>query len=476
MKTYLLMLMAWVMTLGFVSCNKFLDVKPEDRFLSDAVFENEASVNNALNGIYLNLAKPALYGGSMTMSTIDAMAQYYYYPVDSLKQITTYNYNDRGVQDKYNGIWRSSYVAILNTNSFLLQLNKSVGVVPEARKDILKGEAYAIRAFLHFDLLRLFGPVYATNPNTTAIPYLTVPTEKIQPLLSAKTVMDSLLADIGKAELLLKNDPVRTGGVVAVSGLDPSGDFYKLRNRRLNFYAVLGLKARILLHKGDKVGAFAAARQVINEAGKWFPWTDSGLTLPGIQNPDRSFSSEVLFGVQNYDLYNQQRGLFAATLSPNFIYAPLPERLDQVFESNLNDYRYRINWVSGASAGKAYKTFVKYQDVVDTKLVFRNLQPLLRMSEMYYIAAECAPDPGQAIEYINSVRRNRGLSDLLSTVNLNDEIRKEYRKEFWGEGQTFFYYKRNAIATIPGSANNVDVQMNALKYVVPLPLSETQNR
>lgn len=474
-KTTILLLLCGLMTIGLVSCNKFLDVKPEDRFLSDDVFKDETSVNNALNGIYLNLAKPGLYGGRLTMSTVDVMAQYYN-PVATWKQTADYNYKDAPLQEIYSSIWRSAYVAILNTNSFLTKIDKSEGVLADARKDLLKGEAYGLRAFLHFDLLRLFGPVYTTDADKKSIPYFTVPTEKIQPLLTARAIIDSVLADLDRAEKLLQNDPVRTAGVVAVSGADPLSDFVKLRNRRLNYYAVVGIKARVLLYKGDKIGALAAAVKVIDEAGKWFPWTVGGLTLPGIQNPDRSFSSEVIFGVQNYELYNQQRALFAAVADATNILAPVSERLAEVFENNENDYRLRINWVSGAASGKAYKTFFKYEDVVSKTLLFRNLQPLLRLSELYYIAAECTADPNAAVKYVNEVRKNRGLAELSGTVVLRDVLQKEYRKEFWGEGQLFYYYKRNAVASIPGGVKDVNVPMTALKYVVPLPLSETQNR
>lgn len=475
MKINILVLLCGLMTIGLVSCNKFLDVKPDDRFLSDDVFKDETAVNNTLNGIYLNLAKPGLYGGRLTMSTVDVMAQYYN-PVASWKQTADYNYKDATLQSTYSSIWRSAYVAILNTNSFLTRIDKSEGVLAAARKDLLKGEAYGIRAFVHFDLLRLFGPVYTTDANKSSIPYFTTPTEKIQPLLTARVVIDSILADLGRAEKLLQNDPVRTAGVVPVSGADPLADFIKLRNRRVNYYAVLGIKARVLLYKGDKVGALAAATQVIEQAGKWFPWTAGNLTLPGIQNPDRSFSSEVIFGVQNYEMYNQQRALFAAVVDGSNILAPVSERLAEVYENNENDYRLRINWVSGAASGKAYKTFFKYEDVVTKTLLFRNLQPLLRISELYYIAAECTTDPNAALKYVNEVRKNRGLTDLSGTVVLQDVLRKEYRKEFWGEGQLFYYYKRNNLASIPSGVKDVNTAMTAAKYVVPLPLSETQNR
>ncbi|QPH41480.1 RagB/SusD family nutrient uptake outer membrane protein [Pedobacter endophyticus] len=473
-KTLLVLLVFGVMTSGLFSCNKFLEVQPEDRFLSADVFNDEISANNALNGIYINLAKPDLYGGEMTMNTIDVMAQYYF-STTRLRETLAYNYRgNESVRNVFSSIWRSSYIAILNANSFLAQLPKS-GVLADDRRKLLMGEAYALRAFVHFDLLRLFGPVYPTNPDQQAIPYLTAATEKIQPILPAKSVLDSVLVDLNRAEQLLQNDPVRSQGVVPVTGTDPKGDFVKLRNRRLNYYAVLGIKARVLLYKGDKPAALLAAKQVIEEAGKWFPWTDQKLTLPGIADPDRSFSSEVIFGVQNPDLYNQQRTLFAAALTTEGILAPSSGVLSEVFENNENDYRLRVNWVSGAGSGKPYKTFVKYQDVSNNALLFRNLQPLLRISEMYYIAAECSPDRTLAFRYLNTVRTNRGLPSLPDNVDISGALQRAYRKEFWGEGQTFFYYKRKALASISGY-NQGPVQMNASKYVVPLPDLETQNR
>ncbi|KAF5269741.1 hypothetical protein FQR65_LT17947 [Abscondita terminalis] len=159
------------------------------------------------------------------------------------------------------------------------------------------------------------------------------------------------------------------------------------------------------------------------------------------------------------------------------ITAPDPQRLDEIYEKLMNDYRYRVNWRDGGSAGKTYKTFIKYEDINEQNVSFRNFQSLLRLSEMYYIAAECEPDPLQAITLLNTVRTNRGLPDLSPKANVTTELFKEYRKEFWGEGQTFFYFKRRALTGIPnGSANGFTIKMDTTKYVVPWPLLEIQNR
>ena len=79
---------------------------------------------------------------------------------------------------------------------------------------------------------------------------------------------------------------------------------------------------------------------------------------------------------------------------------------------------------------------------------FQERLPLIRKSEMYYIAAECAETKENAIAYLNEVRNNRGFqysTQLSTSDDVEDEILKEYRKEFWGEGQLWFYYKRKGI-------------------------------
>jgi hypothetical protein len=46
-----------------------------------------------------------------------------------------------------------------------------------------------------------------------------------------------------------------------------------------------------------------------------------------------------------------------------------------------------------------------------------------------------------------------------------------------GEGQMFFYYKRNAMETIPnGSSTSGNTSMPLKNYVVPVPESEIDNR
>jgi len=103
--------------------------------------------------------------------------------------------------------------------------------------------------------------------------------------------------------------------------------------------------------------------------------------------------------------------------------------------------------------------------------------PLLRIAEMYLIATEAAPSLTEAQAYWNTFRtaRNITISALSSDpVMLKDEVMKEYRKEFYAEGQAFYNYKRLDMpkSKILYASTSASVVLN---YVVPLPKSELIN-
>ena len=88
---------------------------------------------------------------------------------------------------------------------------------------------------------------------------------------------------------------------------------------------------------------------------------------------------------------------------------------------------------------------------------------------MYLIAAECAPDNTTAFTYLNTLRNNRGLIDLDETADRDNEIWNEYKREFYGEGQLFFFYKRLNWTDIPDGNSDWWIPMSPSTYVVPLP-------
>ena len=95
-----------------------------------------------------------------------------------------------------------------------------------------------------------------------------------------------------------------------------------------------------------------------------------------------------------------------------------------------------------------------------------NRIPLLKLSEMYLIAAEASGDKG----YLQTLRDHRGYVNypLEENCDLAAEIEAEYRKEFMAEGQ-LFYYKRLDYNTLP----DMGVVMTG-NYVFPMPDDEME--
>jgi hypothetical protein len=465
---YIVIGLSSLMLLG--SCKKWLDVQPEDKFTEKQIFATPQGISDALNGIYLDMGKSKLYGATLTGTILDILAQRY--NVSALHTLTkyqTYTYDDKDVKARLDNIWTNAYINVVNANKFIKNLDVYPGVLDAQTDSLFRGEAYALRAFLQFDLLRMYGPVYSTADSLkTAIPYYTAAGIDVNPILPANEVMQKVITDLKKAESLLLADPIRTKGIVKSS----DKNYLTYRNYRMNYFAVKGLQARAYLYRGDKISAAAAAKEVIDHTTK-FPWITSGNILSDKSNPDRVFSTEILFGLQSLDLYDNYRAFFAPDLQDKDVLAPLDSRLKATFENNENDSRYNPNWMLTGIGGKGYKTFFKYADINDKKLIYRLTVPLIRLSEVYYIAAESE----QNVAYLNTVRNNRGLLNLPGTASLTTELQKEYQKEFFGEGQLWYYYKRRNLSPIPNPlVASGTITMNATKYVFPLPLSELTPR
>lgn len=475
MKRTIKILLILLTTATFFSCKKFLDVQPEDKVSESQLYSNKNGIRSVLNGLYLDLAANQLYGDNLTLSTIEILGQRYNISSEHNQYKTsTYAYKDKPTIDRMEDIWSAAYSTILNINVFLENLNKYEGVLDQSTKNIYSGEAVAMRALLHFDLLRLYGPRYSTVDSTKqSLPYYKNSKTEVNPLLPANEFMDNVMADLNLAETLLQNDPIITTGVNIAKPEDLVDFLSNNRNYRLNYYAIKGLKARAYLYRGDKISALTTAKGVLAASDK-FPWTTSANALVEKQNPDRVFSTEMLFGVMNSQLYNRYLNWFDPSIGEKQILAPIPSRLATVFENNENDYRFNLNWQMPSNGSKPYKTFLKYADVVDKTKTFRFSIPLLKISEIYYIAAECEPNAAEGITLLNIVRANRGLLPLATTANLSTELQKEYQKDFFGEGQLFYYYKRrNITAVANGSSTSGNVTIN---YNVPLPDSESVYR
>lgn len=464
---YLCFSLVWLV---FASCNDWLDVEPKSQVKDKDLFSSESGFKEALAGVYSIMTQECLYGKELTFGMLGVLAQEWDYQPTDYNDDKDYKYENTRPEVRIDSIWNGLYNAIANANKLLEEIDGKKSMFTGVNYDVIKGEALAARAFLHFDLLRLFGASYAENPTKMAIPYVTAYTSDVFPQRTVTDVLGMVLEDLKVASDYLKSDPLYTGK--AVSETDDNG-YLLNRQVHLNYYAVKGLMARVYLYKKDYANAALCATEVV-ESGK-FKWVEQS-NLTNEKTADLSFSTEHLFALNVVTLGNRAEKYFSGS---NSIFAVEETTLLDYYGS-AQDYRYLYQFKTGTGLNNTLRYLKKY-DQLDGEgstawsASYRNKMPLLRLSEMYYILAECRyHTSGDALGALNEVRRHRGIADLSEAdmVSFDAVLLTEFRKEIIGEGQLFFHYKRLNSATI----KRTDADVIGLGiYKLPMPKAELQN-
>lgn len=476
--------------LALCACEAWIDVKPTDRLSEEVLFSSREGFLKALNGVYVELAHPDLYGVNLSAGPIDVMGQYYMLSSSThrLHYFSNYTYTDAGVKSVFDNTWKKAYALVFNCNVILEKCGTGNPLLPTPYFELVRGEALALRALLHLDLFRLFGPIYtAENEGIACIPYMTLADQKIGSLLLARAVRDSIVCDLKEAIALLREiDPVLEG-VRNESNPTGNNDMY-YRQYRLNYYAVKALLARTYLWCGDKANALSLAKEILEEVQvpdeEIFPFVEPG-DATNATIPDRLFSSEVLFALYKTNRVDVYSALFSPTLDSynllTFAGTYAGGRVDELYDDK-NDYRYRI-WVNHTVNTSVVLCHEKFKEIIPNAAGFGNgfryMMPLIRLSEVYLIAAECSASLTEGADYLNAVRNHRNCFSITpaSPEALLTAVTLEFKKETIGEGQLFFFYKRQGLQVIPnGSLATGTMNMNLNNYVVPLPDSEVSER
>ncbi|MDR0544823.1 MAG: RagB/SusD family nutrient uptake outer membrane protein [Odoribacteraceae bacterium] len=481
------------------SCERWIDVKPSDRVSERMLFESRDGFLKALNGVYTGLSNRAIYG-RFTLGPLELMGQYFKGNGNFNGAYSQYRYTANDVTlAAFSNYWKQAYYLIVNCNIIIDQCGDENPLLPAPWHGIVKGEALALRAFLHLDLLRLYGPVYSTDKEQESIPYVTNSNLEVSPVKKAREVMELLLADLNEAARLLEeSDPIFENGVANSSAADGDNSL-RYRQYRMNYYAVKALLARALLYSGNKTAAFDHATAIINEVqqpgNELFPFVAIAAAT-NTAEPDRVFSTEVMFAA--YDRHIEAEvfdPLFLPLLPANdFLTFPFQNhntlytgRLSELYADN-SDIRYRTWWgvYTKIDGSDKFNYFRKYEKVATGAASdkFRAMIPLVRLSEMFLIAAECDPSLEEADRWLNALREKRACSTLLLSASETERmtnVAAEFRREFLGEGQMFYFYKRLAevIQTIPDASQyqaGRTITMLPHQYVVPIPESETEQR
>ncbi|RZK99323.1 MAG: RagB/SusD family nutrient uptake outer membrane protein, partial [Pedobacter sp.] len=216
---------------------------------------------------------------------------------------------------------------------------------------------------------------------------------------------------------------------------------------------------------------------------KKFPWTQQeDFFNSNVQQRDKIFYPEIITGWSIPKSQDHVNDIFSRSGAEN---APSITQKDLIYEKGsigADDWRFR-QWFrdepSTTGAGRSY--LLKY---TWNGSPMGNLHPVVapavRLTEMYYIAAEASfdSDPAKAAGYIDTVRFHRGIGTLvpktLSKADFTKVLIEEARKEFYGESQIYFMHKRLNRDII--NTNGLVYPASDKIFVFPLPLDELSYR
>jgi hypothetical protein len=491
-----------LITLASLSaCSNWLDITPEDTVSADELFSTYSGYHTALNGIYQELALGNLYGRELTWGFASALSQCYTNNNEPnvekrYSRTEKYEYNTNEVETYTSAIWLTAYNAIANANNLLQHLEQADKTLfPNAvdhEVELIRGEALALRAMLHFDLLRLFAP--AEENNAPGIPYNNLFPNKFAERLPVGEVLKKITADLEESCNLLelyegdaafRNRYLMNWNVRYAQSMDGVTPFFLGRGTRLNYIAAKALLANVYLYSGNLNAAQETAQNILE---KYVATLANATALDGFSylvasNPVWNSSDaklyphklmhEIFFG-----LYNAQLASSYETLTSTSQNAFALKNVEGVYESDLSDIRYgKLIYEEnpGASGINLIRRTLKYTVTANATGIENSIIPMMRISEVKFIHLEClsAVDLSEAVVELNNYRKNvRGCTVDITADTRADfliALSKEIKKEFACEGAHYFFFcKRHRLPVNDGVS---DINM-ANKYTLPFPQNE----
>jgi hypothetical protein len=423
------------------SCDNKLDVKPVTNIDASSAVQTSADVEAILIGAYDSMGDADVLGGNpqrdaeLIGDNGDIEWQGTFVPPAQI-----FNKNLLRDNGQAATTWLDTYRTINVANIVLANL----GVVTSAKKSKVEGEAKAIRAWMLFNLVRVYAKAYVDgDPKTNlGVPIVTTPTLEITTASftsrnTVEQVYQQIITDLTSAESLL---PTKNG-------------FY------INKNTASAILARVYLSQGNYEMARQSANRVIS-SGAYALAETFDLAFNNTSN-----SSEDIFAVQQTEQDNDN-GYNTFFASPDY-----GGRGDiKITDQHLGSYE------AGDDRGLF---FYESGDIFTAKWAnqFANI-PVIRLAEMYLIRAEAnlrlggAPVGATPLDDVNLVRA-RSNASLYTTLTL-DAILKERRFELAFEGHLIHDIKRNKQTIVKTNGSDVRVYpYNSPKLIFPIPMRET---
>ncbi|MDR3183996.1 MAG: RagB/SusD family nutrient uptake outer membrane protein, partial [Prevotellaceae bacterium] len=261
-----------VLALPAVSCEKWLDVIPKTMQPSEEMFNTYQGYKDALTGCYLKMKNRNLWGEHMTITTVEYLAQHWelWDENEVAEAIKKHEYLDDNVRPIFQRMYAGLFNVIVQANTIIAAMPKTgeTAIADPDSRGVVEGEAYAIRALCHFEVLRLFGQVPG-GTRSVRLPFTDGVSREPSRYYDYADYIRLIEDDLITAEkLLFEHDPFVKYTVDAVNNTNAAAGtvrdpFLHYRQLRLNYWAVKALQARFYLYTGETGKAYAAANEVI---------------------------------------------------------------------------------------------------------------------------------------------------------------------------------------------------------------------
>lgn len=370
------------------------------------------------------------------------------------EQKNLYYWQDNAISKFSQQLWLDLYNVISICDLLQERLDK-VAVENEERRrqlDAVAAESYAMEALCYFNLLRLFAPAYAANPQADGI----ILKNRVGVEFPRRSSIEDCVAQI---RLLLQK----------AADVENAPE----RNGWLSQTAVHYLQAELELYAGNYALAAELAEGLIRKADPSYFAADGYARLwePG-SYAGRIFGFNVTAPVYVSLQYDAREGDYFA-VAPEVAFGAA-------------DYRARYSLYPFEMDGSVRQLLGKYNrnNKENRKNDYLNV---MRFAGAYFICAEAYSHlPGQSGKARNCINAYLAccgadlLPEQLEGDRLADAILKEKLKEFVGEGVAYFDWKRRGGTALPrwnrwGKGTVGTVEAADYRWTFPIPASEYKN-
>lgn len=414
-----LKIFSFLLGLALASACSFLEESSPNDIAADEAITDGASAEAAVLGLYSALQQPGYYGENYLLASgahTDDQSTGGYQSL-SLDQLG--NRAVTGANLITEDIWIAIYRVIANAN-YLLAALPDVEDLESTEKNHLEGQARAIRALAHFDLLRYFGEHWNTG-SEYGIPLIQ----------SAQSIGDRPgRASVGATYQFILDDLTK-----AASLLDPEQKDIQF----INASTVDALLARVYLYQKNLPKAAEFAGKVIdsNEFSLFGPSAYGDVYSTRLSSES---IFELSFDNQNRSGYNGATYNRDDAIRPELSYMAA-KNLQDFFATRPDDVRVALlnfdpaeNDATIIPDGRTQK--YRGEESRD------NPAYIIRLAEMHLIRAE-ALGRSAGLQDLNILRSYRGMAllapaDVPTDAAFLKAILDERRAEFNFEGHRYF--------------------------------------